>query len=170
MKFIMLNGPSCSGKSTILKKVISEKEKYYQLSYDAQKRMFSNFSPENQYQDVHEVLKSLTTTVCEMKYNIVCDSGLRKEWRETLLSIPKKYGYEIVEINLEADYEVLEKRFEERVERVSSNPSDKIYNTSKDRFRELYEMYENGKNPSATTFRTDQEDAETITIKVLNFA
>ncbi len=166
----MLNGASCSGKSTIIKRVMSEKGRYYQLSYDSQKRLFSKFSPSEQYQDVGEILKTLAKTVCEMGYDIICDSGLDKESRELLLSIPKEYGYEIIEINLEADYEVLEKRFEERVQRVAENPTVEIYNTSKERFRELYEMYEKGKNPSVTTFRTDQDDNEAIAEQVLSFA
>ena len=91
-----------------------------------------------------------------MEYTVVFDSALYRENRETLLEIPKKYGYDIVEINLEAAYPVLEKRFEARLEEAAKNPHSKISNTSKERFKELYAIYQSEKNKEALTFQTDE--------------
>lgn len=155
MKFIMINGCSCAGKSTIVKRIINEKERYYQLSSDSQKWLFSKYDRTVHFEDVRKVVRSLAETLCAMEYTIVCDSALYRENRETLLEIPKKYGYDIVEINLEAAYPVLEKRFEARLEEASKNPHSKISNTSKERFKELYDIYQSEKNKEALTFQTD---------------
>ena len=106
----MINGCSCAGKSTIVKRIINEKELQCQLSFDSQKWLFSRYDRTVHFEDVRKVARSLAETLCAMEYTIVCDSALYRENRETLLEIPKKYGYDIVEINRESAYPVLEKK------------------------------------------------------------
>ena len=89
MKFIMLNGPSCAGKSTIVNRIMSEKDKYYKLSYDAQKWLFSKYDRNVHFEDVRAVQRALAEAVCGLNYNIICDSALYRENREKLLSIQK---------------------------------------------------------------------------------
>lgn len=170
MKFIMLNGSSCSGKSTLVQKILESRERYYQLSYDSLKWSFSQYKPDTHFDDIRKLVQAVAESVCEMKYNIVCDSALHKETRDNLLMIPKKYEYEIIEINLEADYQILEKRFDERVAAALAKQNKRISNTSKERFKELYGIYQNEKNHSAITFRTDTETIESVTEKVLSLA
>jgi predicted kinase len=105
-----------------------------------------------------------------MGYNIVCDSALHKETRDALLKIPKEHGYEIIEINLEADYDVLVQRFDERVADALAKQSKRISNTSKERFKEMFDIYQAEKNPSAITFRTDLESVDDVAKKVLALA
>lgn len=167
MKFIMLNGSSCAGKSTIVNRIMSEKERYYKLSYDAQKWLFSKYDRNIHFEDVRVVQRALAETVCSLNYNIICDSALYRENREKLLSIPKKYGYEIVEINLEADYEILAVRFDERVKDALAKNSKTISNTSKERFKELYNIYQSEKNNPATVFRTDLLSEEEVVNSIL---
>jgi predicted kinase len=167
MKFIMLNGPSCAGKSTIVSRIMAEKERYYKLSYDAQKWLFSKYDRNIHFEDVRTVQRGLAETVCGLSYNIICDSALYKENREKLLSIPKKYGYEVIEINLEADYETLAVRFDERVKDALAKNSKTISSTSKERFKELYDIYQSEKNSSAVVLRTDLHNQEEIFKSIL---
>lgn len=166
MKFIILNGPSCVGKSTIVNAIMSEKEKYYKLSNDSQKWLFYKYDRKTHHEDVRTIQRSLAETVCEMKYNIICDSALHGENRHKLLSIPAKHEYEIIEINLEADYAILVDRFDERV-RNFLQKDIKISNTSKERFKEIFDIYQTEKNDSAITFRTDTQKQEEIIQKIL---
>ncbi len=166
----MLNGCSCSGKSTIVKNIMAQKERYYQLSYDSLKWSFSQYRPDVHFDDVRALVRAVAESVCGMNYNIVCDSALYRDAREELLQIPKKHGYEVIEINLEADYEVLEERFDSRVKDAILNPEKRISNTSKDRFKELYDIYNAEKNPLALTLRTDRETVELITEKIVTLA
>ena len=139
---------------------MSDREKFYQLSYDSQKWLFSKYDRNIHFQDVRKIIRSLAETVCEMQYNIVCDSALYKDVREKLLEIPRKYGYEIIEINLEADYETLLNRFNERLAEVSTNKTLKVANISEVRFKEIYDIYESEKNPLAISIRTDGRNIE----------
>ena len=162
MKFIIVNGPSCTGKSTAVNQVLEKFPHFYKLSYDAQKWHFSKYDRTTHFDDVHTVVRALAETVCKLKYNIICDSALYKKDREFLFEIVKKHGYEIVEINLEAEYEVVAKRFDERVASALANKSKTISNTSKERFKEIYDIYQAEKNLDAIEIRTDTNTPEEV--------
>ncbi len=159
MNFIIINGSSCSGKSEIVKDVLRQRDRLFHLSFDRIKWLFSKYSSVNHGDDVGEVLLSVANKICEMKYDVICDSGLHKSWRDKLINIATLHDYKIIEINLEADYEVLSKRFDERVAKALATPEKdrRISNISKDRFKELYDIFQREKNPSAITFRTDTQ-------------
>ena len=167
MKFIMLSGHSCGGKSTVVKRLMEEREHLYQLSPDSQKWLFSKYDRSVHREDVHVVMRAIAEAVCGMKYDIISDSGLFRETREKMLEIPSAHGYDVVEINLEASWDTLGKRFDERLERAKNFPERKISNTSKEVFKEIYDIYEREKNPSAITLRTDEQDIEAVVTKVL---
>ncbi len=167
MKFLMLNGASCSGKSTIVKRVMKEVPGYYQLSYDSLKWGFSQYKPDQHFDDVRKLVRALAETLCAMKYNILCDSGLHKETREKLFEIVKRHNYEIVEVNLNAEYKVLTERFDKRIADAAATPGTRIANTSKERHKELYNIYESEKNPQAISFRTDGQSIDEIVGEVL---
>ena len=162
MKFIMLNGHSCGGKSTIVKRLMAERGRLYQLSYNSQKWLFSKYSHATHHEDVLTLLLAIAESVCGVKYDIISDGGLFRETREKLFDIARRHGHEITEINLEASFEVLEKRFADRLESTKVDPTRKISNTSKDRFKELYDIYEAEKNPSAITLHTDEQDIDAV--------
>jgi len=163
MKFVMINGPCCVGKSTVINTIVSEHGHLYKLSYDAQKWLFSKYNPNTHSEDVCKVLGVLAGTVSEMGYDIICDGARFKDSRETLFDIVKKNGYEIIEINLEADFEVLLQRFKERVTNAAVDTSNPISNTSVERFKELFDIYQVEKNPTVVTLRTDKLSPKEIT-------
>lgn len=169
MKFISINGSTCSGKSSVIKNVFKQRDRLFYLSYDSVKWLFSKYSSDEHYKDVHTVMLPMTQALCEMKYDIITDSGLHKEWREKLLGIPRASGYDIIEINFEADYEVLAQRFDARVASVLATPEKerRISNISKERFKELYDIFQKEKNPSAITFRTDMQSIEEISESIM---
>ena len=87
--------------------------------------------------------------------------------REKFIDLAKGYGYEIIEINFEAGWDVLSKRFEERVAGALANPERRVANLSKERFKEIFDISEREKNPSALTFRTDKQSIEEISNAVM---
>ncbi len=160
MKLILINGSSCAGKSTLTKAALKQRERLYYLSYDALKWGFSQYSPKTHWDDVRTVMFAVAETVFALKYDVICDSVIERHHREQLMALAKKHGYAIVEINIEAEYDVLLQRFDERVARAKADPTIRISNLSHDRFRELYDMYEADKNTTAPTIRTDQQSVE----------
>ncbi len=168
MKYVLINGPSCVGKRTILNNILSKKDDYFKLSYDSFKRLFSKYSKEKHSKDVGVLMEAITKSVIDMKYNILSDYGLRKEGREKMISLAKTAGYEIIEVNLEADHKILSERFSEKIKNSTTlHFRAKPTNFSPERHKELCSEYEQDKNPSALTFRTDQESAEEIERKIL---
>ncbi len=166
MKFVLLNGASCSGKSTVVKRVLKDKAGYYQVSYDALKWGFSQYKPDKHFEEVRKLMRALTEAVCVMEYNIICDSGLFKETRDKLFEIAQKYNYEIIEINLEAPYEVLVERFDKRVAEAAAG-GGRVTNTSKERHKELFDIYESEKNLHAITYHTDKQSIDEVAEAVL---
>ncbi len=168
MKFISINGSTCSGKSSVIKNIMKEREHVFHLAYDSVKWSFSKYTPQKQFQDVHRLMAIMAKEVFEMKYDVISESGLHREWREELFAAARAHGYEVVEINIEADYDVLAQRFDERVARALANPEMRQpSNTSKERFKELHDIFQREKNPSALTFRSDTQSIEEIAESVL---
>lgn len=136
---------------------MSQHEGLFHLSYDSLKWFFSDYvvAKVKYTPDVHAILHAVAETILSLGYTIICDSVLLRENREKIISRARNHGYDIIEINIEANYDILEARFKERVERTKSQQSTRIANTSLDRFKELYEIYINEKNPHAIIFHSD---------------
>ena len=146
---------------------MKQKDDFFWLSYDALKWSFSQYKLATHYQDVQKVLLTMANTVFGMKYNIVTDSVLYASSRKKLIDLAVSAGYEVLEINLETDFEILSKRFDERVASALANPNSRISNTSKDRFKELFDIFNQEKNPEAITLRTDTQSIEEVTDSVM---
>ncbi len=171
MQLIQINGCSCSGKSTVVKGVLKQRGGIFHLSQDSLKWSFSDYAQaKNKYRkDVDSITLAVAETVFSLKYPMLCDSSLFREQREKLISLAKSHGYEIIEINIEAEYPILQARFEQRVEDALNAKSTRISNTSLDRFKDLYEIYNKEKNPEAITYHSDMLTPEEIITEVLNF-
>ncbi len=169
MKFLVINGSSCVGKSTIIREVMKQKDNVFLLSFDSIKRNFSKYTPIIDHDKVRELFISNASFSFAKGYDVITDSSLGKENREQLIQQAKDSGYDIVEINMEADEEVLIKRFEERIER-SKDAIVKPSNTSIVRWKELYDLYHHDKNKEAITFYTDTMSEEEIVEKVMELS
>ncbi len=168
MKIIILNGSSCSGKSSIIKNLMKSKENLFHLHYDSLKWLFSKYQRESHYKDVQRIVLAIAREVFDMGYDIISDSSLTRDFRNQLIDLAKNNNYEVIEINLEADFDILLKRFNERVESALKVPEKdrRISNLSVDRFKELYDIYNQEKNSEAIVFRTDLESPEEISEKI----
>jgi hypothetical protein len=144
----------------VAKSVLKQREHIFYLSYDSLKWSFSRYVHTEHGDDVRAVVFSVAETVLRLKYDIICDSGLFREWREKLIHLATLHDYEVIEVNFEADYEILLQRFEKRVADALEDPDKRISNFSKDRLKELFDTYQKEKNPLAITIRTDKQTLE----------
>ncbi|MEI7451705.1 MAG: AAA family ATPase [Candidatus Falkowbacteria bacterium] len=167
MKLIILNGSTCSGKSTIIKNILKKRDHLFHLSYDSLKWSFSNYKPDTHFNDVRIIVLAVAAAVFKMGYDVISDSTLSRESREKLKNLAIEAGYEILEVNLEADFELLSERFDARVASALLNPERRISNLSKDRFVELYNTFNQEKNASALVFRTDMQSEEEISDSII---
>ncbi|MDD3711578.1 MAG: zeta toxin family protein [Patescibacteria group bacterium] len=167
MFFLLINGASCSGKSSVIKEIMKTQDELFHLPYDSLKWLFSKYNSKTHYQKVQEFVFSVAIFAMKKKYNIISDSSLYKKDRNKLIDLAKKHDYKIIEVNLKADFSVLEKRFEERVTGALADPSKRITNTSKERFKELVETFEKEKNQDAIKIRTDDKKIEEVVQEIL---
>lgn len=167
MKLLILNGGSCSGKSSVIKYIMKKRDNLFHLGYDSLKWSFSNYSSDKHYKDVQEIVLTVASTVFKMNYDIISDSTLYNSSRKKLINLATLAGYQILEVNLEANTEVLIKRFDERVASALAAPEKRISNLSKDRFQELLDIFEREKNPQAISIRTDDQNIEDVAESIL---
>lgn len=171
MQLFVINGSSCSGKSTVVNGLMERHKGLFKLSADSLKWSFSDYlTAKAQYKKaVDAIVLAVADTVFSLGYTVICDSSLYREQREKIISKAREYDYDIIEINLEADYDLLETRFKNRVESAKAQKSQTIANTSLERFKELYALYNEEKNSNAKTYRSDIQTPEKIVTEVSNF-
>lgn len=161
MKLVIISGPVCSGKTTIVDILLKNVENYFHLSYDSLKWQFSQYSSGKYQEDILTLRLALLKILCEMGYNVLTEST-HASTKQKHVEIAREYGYKVVEINLEADRGVLTKRMQERNE---SLPPTKVVPMT--RFDEVFDLYEKDKNPKAITFRTDWQTVEEVSNAIL---
>ena len=161
MKLVILSGAVCAGKTTVVRELMKKTERYFHLSYDSLKWQFSQYSSGKYYDDILALRLAMLRALCEMKYNVITESTLAST-RRAPIDIVREHGYEVLEINLEADYDVLLRRCEERNAVVEL---DKV--VSRERFDEVFRLYEVEKNPRAVTVRTDRHSVDEVVSAIL---
>ena len=170
MKLIILNGSPCSGKSTIIKHIMQREEHLFYLSYDALKRSFSQYEFGKFHDDVYHVVLAVAEAVFKMKYDVVCDTALYKITKDKIIDLAKEHEYKIIEVNLETEWDVLVERYKMRVAKNLANTEKKIANITPERFKELYDIYNNEKSADAVVFHTDVGDGRDVAEKVMQLS
>ena len=167
--FILLNGPTCVGKSTLIAELGKLREGFFHLSYDRVKWCFLDYKSGTYRDEIDQMLVALTKECIRAGMSAIKDGGIYKERPANIeiISLFKNAGYKIIEVNLEAPQHVLRARFYNRVEQAKLG-HHKFANLSEDRFWELNQMYENSKDPSLKTYDTSVMTSEEIAKDILS--
>lgn len=167
-KFLLIiNGPMCSGKSTITK-LFLQKEDVFRGSSDNIKWLISNYSANNQKH--REIVKKITLSTIESAMDaglsVVVDGGF-KEFKDKYKELASKYNFTYLSVNIEAPIEILEKRFLERVASASRDTSKTISVTTLEGFHSRYDWYlDQNKDHEATTFDSSELTPEDIMLEI----
>lgn len=157
---IIMSGPSCVWKSTIVNNIINVCDRIFHIKTDFLKRLISGYSPERD----NIIKNNLTIWLCEeaMKESLsIIIEPHNLEWYKDL-SI--KYNYNYLFVYLEASYNTLLKRFEQRIQDYKKSGSRKYMNTDIWRFQEGYEKSKNLiKEDISITCNTELIEADEIT-------
>ena len=162
-KLILINGPSCASKSTIINSLFEIKKDIFWLKYDAVKRFFVDYDSTVDKQKVMDLLTVIAKDRIAKNETILAE-GLIDESFQGIRQYAQENGYSVYEFNIEAPYDVLLARFRERVK--NPMPGIKI-NTSEGKHLEIYTRYQNKKSLDALTFDTSISTAEDISRKIL---
>ncbi len=158
-KLIIINGPSCAGKSTIIDEFFLYQKQFFWLKYDAIKRFFVDYEPIRDKEKVQELV-----TIIGRDRIIRGEDILLENYIGPIVDFSRENGYDIFEFDIEAPYPVLLQRFRERVANIKTGVK---INTSEERHREIYDAYILNKRESAITFDTSILSKEEITERIV---
>ncbi len=159
-KIIIINGPSCAGKSTIIDKIFETKQDIFWLKFDSVKRFFVDYIPSVDKQKVTDLVVVIGKDRMEKDEDILCENHIQE-----VIDFAKEKSYSIYEYNIEAPYETLLERFRARLLNIKEGLK---INTSEEKHRETYDKYLVRKDMNVKTFDTSLQSAEEIAKEILS--
>ncbi len=165
---LIINGPICSGKTTVIDSIMSNYKKVFRLSANKIKFLISDYNPARDRTAVHECLVIIAEKMLESGMSLVLEGGsmAQGDLNESLERVAQKHVMKITTVNIEAPLEVLEKRFNERV-KTSLARGKKISVTDRDGFMERYNVYLAIKSKSEKTFDSSVLNGEEIAKQIM---
>src|SRR3989339_1458627 len=158
---LVLNGPICSGKSTVVDLLLARHEKLFLASYDTIKWLVSNYSSDKHLAVVTDIVLPLAESAFDKGFSIVADAVTLKTTRERFAELAQRKGVKFIEVNLEAPLPALEERFKKRVE-DSIRMGTKNSITDMQGMMKIFTRYQENKNFNAPTFDSSILSAERI--------
>jgi predicted kinase len=158
-KLIVISGPSCAGKSTLIERLFLQRQDLFWLKYDAIKRFFVDYEPTRDVEKVQALVAVIGRDRIAKGENILLENYL-----EEVVEFAKVSGYAVYCFNIEAPYPVLLERFQARV--TNAKEGVKI-NTSKERHRDLYDAYFSHKQKGGMTLDTSILSKEEAVKKII---
>ena len=164
---LILNGPSCGGKSNVSNILTERYGGIYNAKSDAIKWFISDYNPHVHRTAVYEMTLETIRVALKHGLSVIKEGALYKP--EKLIQIAQEYSIPVFIANVSAPKDVLEERFQERIESKEKNQNAKIANVDPHRFNELYEMYIETKMESPLEFDSSKQTAEEITDNIVSY-
>lgn len=155
---LLVNGPSCGGKSTVSKILLEKYGGIFNAKGDHIKWLISDYDAPTHRGIVHEMTLELADIALLNGLSVLKEGGLFKP--ENLIELAKKHNAAFFVANIAAPKEALDQRFLERIEAKKNGA--KISNVDPKRFGELYEMYLETKMESSLEFDSSVQAPEEI--------
>ena len=156
---IFLSWPSCAWKSTVSDALFSKYPWLFRVKSDSIKRFIAWYSRQVHIPAVTNMSFDLSESAMKEWFSLLLETRFSLERYQELAN---RYWYKVIVINLEAPYDILEKRFFERVSSHKESWSNFPINTDVERFKSLYESYMTDKIPATITFDTSAITVEEI--------
>lgn len=165
---ILLYGPLCSGKSSVINILMSKNQAVFHSSMDNIKWFISDYSS-NKYADlgtVNRILLAMTTQAVHENLSIIIEgsAGLMK-LRQKYKNLAKKNNLKFLEVNIEAPYETLLQRFKQRTQEAKKLKT-KVSATKQFEMLKRFLSYKEHKNIKLPTFDSSQMSSKKILIEI----
>ncbi|MDD5068404.1 MAG: AAA family ATPase [Candidatus Pacebacteria bacterium] len=168
-KFILIiYGASCAGKSTITEELMKVVPEMFHIRKDKIKWFISQYESMMHNDMLHNMAYDLGKRAVKDGLSLIMEgtpkveSGLWKNYKK----LADENGMAFYEVNMEADLEVLKKRFQERVDNMHTS-GRKLANKSMEHFLFLHDLYLKSKHEGIPTFYSDKQSVEEITGEIL---
>lgn len=168
-KFILiLNGPSCAGKTSIARYFSSRYKSIFTPRGDQIKWMISDYKRDNlEYKkQILKMVFGLINFAIKEGFSIVHDWSILDSDRKKLKLLAKRYGFVFIEVNVEADFCTISKRFDERIKAAKSGARISLIDPKI--MKERYEHYFNSKDKKLPTFDSGKFSSEKISKKIIS--
>ena len=118
-KFILiLNGPACAGKTSVTRYFKSKYKNIFTPRGDKLKWLISDYDRTNLHhkEQIVKMTFDLIQSAIKGGFSIVYDWSLTDTQRIKCKKLAKHYGLVFIEVNIEANFDVISCRFDERIE------------------------------------------------------
>ena len=166
-KFILvIYGPSCGGKSSVIELLISKHENLFRVSQDKIKWLISRYDKNKHTEIVYNFLVNLGKDAVSKKFSLVVEGGnVAKNKGKDFRLIAKKNKMNFFEVNIEAPFDIAKERFKERVKSAKLRKT-KLSNKTLRGFKELYNLHEENINKKMPTFDSSVLSVKKIVKKI----
>ena len=149
-KLILIMGDLASGKTTFAKK-ISKQYKIASLNKDALKELASNNLPYQSKQESKalsilavEVMIDMFKEFCEFDLPLILEANFHQDEIDIIHKIADEHNYDVLTLLIQADIEILHKRFVNRAENENRHPVHLSYTLKE--FEEFKKYIETSRN------------------------
>lgn len=166
-KFILvIYGPSCGGKSSVVELLISKHENLFRVSQDKIKWLISRYDKDKHTEIVYSFLVNLAKDAISKGFSLLVEGGnVMKNKGKDFRLMAKRNKMDFFEFNIEAPFDIAKERFKERVKNAKLK-GWKVSNKSLRRFKELYNLHEEKKNKKAPIFDSSVLSVKEIVNKI----
>ncbi len=163
---LVINGPSCGGKSTVVDLFVGEYGNIFQAKSDTIKWLISDYTALLHRDIVHEMTLGAMMVALKNGLSVIKEGASYNAEKYAMLA--KEFNVDFFAVNIEAPWEIILERFAQRLEQKKTGVK-KIANTDPVRLRELYEMYLTSKDISPLTFDSSKQSAEEIRDAIIEY-
>ncbi len=168
---LMVYGPMCAGKTTLINKLFESYDGIFKGSNDYIKWLISNCGL-NKYKILNNTMTlKLTEVALEHGLSAMIDgnSHILAEMSSDYKSLAERYSVPIYEVNIEAPYNVLLMRFNERVKKgIIEATGTRPTIVTEYEMKRRYELYCKNKKTLIPTFSSEFHSSEEISRQIIN--
>lgn len=160
---LIINGPSCAGKSAIANVILEKCGNIFNAKSDHIKWLISDYQAEVHREIIHKMTLELIKIALKNNFSVLKEGNIFEP--EKLTQIAKDFNTPLFIANVSAPDKVLEKRFLER--KKAKKNGAKISNVSIKRFKEINKMYLDTKIVSPLEFDSSIKSSEQIALIII---
>lgn len=167
---LILHGPLCAGKTTISKHFSQNYSKVFKASTDDIKWQISDYTSKKYKRVISEMMLRMVDVALAEGFFVIGEGlGVDKfpDLLDEYYKVAKKHNILVLELNIEAPYDVLEERFLDRLKR-SEESGFKLTVTDVSDMKNRYDTYLKNRNNNLVTLNTDNISIEELERKILD--
>lgn len=161
---LIINGPSCGGKSSVSDFIFEKYSGLFKAKSDAVKWLISNYKADVYRSVAHQMINEMIKVALSNRLSILIEGALFEP--EEYIKMAKSANVPLFIANIEAPWDVLMSRFQLRIE--AKKQGARISNVDPKRFKELHDMYHNVKMDTSLIFDSSKQPPEEISEAIVS--